>query len=423
MLRNGLARELRDVALLSAKLLTGAYPGFVYGGRLTGIPVFTGHTIRPEAFEAQLRFLARNGYRTLTADEYHAAVTGQRPAPERSVLLTFDDGWSSLWSVGLPLLRRYGAKIVVLLAAGRIQQGGLGPTMDDGEASTQHTAHSTQSVEELLRRESGPSALLTWDEVRALHESGLVDVQSHSVSHSLVFSSPRIEEFARLSLLAKLSMMQMPEWAGADATVRPGRPIYAAAPRMGERRRFIEDPAVREACERHAAERGGEAFFRRPGWRAELLGVAQRAGASSGRGRYETDEERAAAIWHELAESKRIIEAYLPGKTVRHFAFPWDRSCALALELAAKAGYAMTFVEQVRGRQMAVRPGTPAQAARLGIDWLMTLPGEGRWSLAQPLAAKFGRQLRAGRKQDSQNSKFEVRSSKSVPDGAAEPVR
>jgi len=89
-------------------LLLGRYPDFVTGGPLArgDIPVFVFHSVEPESFGRKLRYLAENGYSTLSADEYFRALMGAGPVPERAVLLTFDDGRSSVWGVGAPLLSR-----------------------------------------------------------------------------------------------------------------------------------------------------------------------------------------------------------------------------------------------------------------------------------------------------------------------------
>src|SRR5688500_1473809 len=98
-------------------LLLGRYPPFVTGGPLPQghIPVFVFHSLEPHRFARQLTHLADNGYVTLSADEYAQNLLGGRPAPARAVVLTFDDGRGSLWSVGYPLLRRFGMRGIVFL--------------------------------------------------------------------------------------------------------------------------------------------------------------------------------------------------------------------------------------------------------------------------------------------------------------------
>ena len=61
-----------------------------------GIQIFTFHSVESVRLERQLRFLAENDYQPLTGDEVYECISGSRPIPQRSVCLTFDDGWESV---------------------------------------------------------------------------------------------------------------------------------------------------------------------------------------------------------------------------------------------------------------------------------------------------------------------------------------
>ncbi len=77
------------------RLLRTRYPPFLLGLPRWSpqAPVFVYHEVEAAAFEADLRFLTENGYRTLGADEFVAC--GGRAA--RAVLLTFDDARRNFW--------------------------------------------------------------------------------------------------------------------------------------------------------------------------------------------------------------------------------------------------------------------------------------------------------------------------------------
>ena len=346
----------------------------MYGGALRRTPVFCLHGVEPQLFEAQLRFLTANNYHTLTTEDLEELMSGSLDSERKSVMLTFDDGWGSLWSVGLPLLKKYGVKVVVFLAAGRIRSGGLGPDLD-------------------LRRDSSEHPFLTWEEIGEMHETGLVDFQSHTLTHNRVFCSPRIVDFAHPSLMHECDLLQVPEWnTDGAASPRLGRPVYASSPRTGECRRYLEDPGLRQACEKYVADLGGTGFFRRPRWRRGLAGLAcGYRENSTAPDRYETDEERRLALWREMHESKRLIEQHLPGKTVRHVAYPWHCYSKLAVELSSEAGYLTNFVGKLSRRYDGVQRGTPALVARVGEDFLFRLPGKERVPLLRVLLGKLAR--------------------------------
>ena len=94
--------------------------------------MFVFHGAEPEDFGRKVAHLAGNGYQTLSIDEYMAVIRKDRPAPRQAVLLTFDDGRSSVWSVAAPLLRRHGMRATVFLVPGRMRSRPVpGPTLDD----------------------------------------------------------------------------------------------------------------------------------------------------------------------------------------------------------------------------------------------------------------------------------------------------
>jgi peptidoglycan/xylan/chitin deacetylase (PgdA/CDA1 family) len=65
-------------------------------------------TVTPANFEAQLQYLAQAGYQTITLTELHHHLVEGRPIPERSIVLTFDDGYRDAYTVAFPLLQQYG---------------------------------------------------------------------------------------------------------------------------------------------------------------------------------------------------------------------------------------------------------------------------------------------------------------------------
>ncbi len=104
----------------------------------------------PEKFAAQLAFLkARNANVMRLEDAVRLAKEG-KPLPPRAVALGFDDGFKSCYTRVFPLLKKYNWPATLYIYPDWISSGGDS---------------------------------LTWDEVRAMQKSGLVDVQSHSMGH------------------------------------------------------------------------------------------------------------------------------------------------------------------------------------------------------------------------------------------------
>jgi hypothetical protein len=75
----------------------------------------------PAEFARQLAILRRYGYHSVSLGQLRALATGGRAGlPGRPVVLTFDDGLSTDWTVVDPILRRYGFSAVVLINPGNV---------------------------------------------------------------------------------------------------------------------------------------------------------------------------------------------------------------------------------------------------------------------------------------------------------------
>lgn len=362
-------------------LLLGRYPDFVTGGSLPHgqVPVFVFHSIEPEPFARKLRHLADNGYVTLSVEEYFQVLMNARPAPERAVLLTLDDGRASVYSVAYPLLQRHGMKAVVFLVPSRIGNQPARPLAADWRALTPPPPNE---------------GFLSWEEVRVLSASGHFDFQSHSLSHARVHTGPSVAGFMTPELQTGYAALDAPRIHQDGRDLEPqevalGTPLLRSEPRLSEALRFYEDPAIREACVELVAREGGPGFFLRGGWRKRLRRLLD------GRplpGRYETPEEREAAIRRELLESRRAIEEHT-GKPVVHVCYPWHVAGPTTLRVARETGYRTAFCGKLPGVPISLPGGDPFGIARIGEDWLLSLPGRDRSGVTEILREKWSRRL------------------------------
>ena len=385
----GLGRSAREAWEVPRDLLLGRYPAFVTGGELERgeIPVFVFHGAEPESFARKLEHLATNGYRTLSLDEYVGVLKGTAAPPERAVLLTFDDGRGSVWSVAAPLLKRHGMRAVVFLVPGRVPSRPPGPDTDD-------VAAGRASAADVLQREQREGALLSWEEIDALARSGRFEFQSHTLLHARIHTEPVLAGFVTPWTQAGYDAFDQPLVRDGDRDllgreVPLGTPLFRSAPRTSDALRFFEDPERRKAPVAAVAEAGGASFFDRPGWEAKLRAVV---GGTPVRGRVETRQEQLAAIRHELVEARRLIERRT-GRPAVHLCYPWHVAGEAARQLAAEAGYETAFCGKVKGVPV-TRPGGDLRAiARLGEDYVELLPGKGRGTVTAVLRRKWSRRF------------------------------
>jgi peptidoglycan/xylan/chitin deacetylase (PgdA/CDA1 family) len=103
-------------------LVTRALPILMYH-RIAheGPPALATWRAHPELFEAQLDWLRRNGFRSISLSRWRQVCErGTGEVPGRAVCLTFDDGYEDFATTAWPLLRAYGFFATVFLVAERL---------------------------------------------------------------------------------------------------------------------------------------------------------------------------------------------------------------------------------------------------------------------------------------------------------------
>ena len=371
------------------------YPEFVFekNPRISKneIPVFTLHSVEPYQFEEQLDFLSRNHYQTLNADTFYECLKGNQPVPENAIVLTFDDGWESVWAVAYPLLKKYRFCAVCFLIPGLIRESDCySPNLEDfwsGKAT----------LEEITRRVRGTEFLCSWKEIQKMDEAGTIDFQSHSMYHSLIFTTSIIEDFIHPGFDFHSMNLNVPVFRenGTENIFRIaqfGMPVYTSEPRMSGKRRYYDDIGLRMECIKYVKENGDIDYFKNRNWRRKLFSMVSEYRIKYGHVmRFESEEEQRENIFTDLSESKRMIEKLIRGKTVNHLCYPWWSGSDLAVEMSQKSGYLTNFWGIDKERRTTNRVGDdPYRVCRfLGDDYIFRLPGEGRKSLRKILEEKL----------------------------------
>jgi peptidoglycan/xylan/chitin deacetylase (PgdA/CDA1 family) len=131
----------------------------VYANGYLTIPILCYHrfgarasqlAVTPAAFEAQMDYLAHNGYHVLPLSRMLGFLERGEPVPRKSVVLTIDDGYRSTYEVAFPILRKYGFPATVFLYSDFV----------------------------------GAPDALTWPQMKEMEASGLVNIQPHSKTHA-----------------------------------------------------------------------------------------------------------------------------------------------------------------------------------------------------------------------------------------------
>lgn len=121
----------------------------------------------------QFEWLRENGYHIVSLDAILAARNGGQKLPPNALLLTFDDGYRSMYTRVFPLLKLFNYPAIVSLVGEYMED-----TKDGRVLCGDHWVPREQIV--------------TWPQVREMAASGLVEVASHSYNlHKGITSNPQ----------------------------------------------------------------------------------------------------------------------------------------------------------------------------------------------------------------------------------------
>jgi peptidoglycan/xylan/chitin deacetylase (PgdA/CDA1 family) len=127
--------------------------------------------------EQHIRALKQAGYTFVRLQDVMDYRAGIKPAPSKPVVLTFDDGYEDLLTKVLPVISKSDLRVPIT----SFMNPGL-----MGQTNTWDQGIDFQK-EPAVRH-------LTWAQARTLHNSGLVDFQSHTMTHINLLTEPHLRE-------------------------------------------------------------------------------------------------------------------------------------------------------------------------------------------------------------------------------------
>lgn len=282
--------------------------------------------VSPEIFESHLEYLKRKKYKTLTIDDY---VTGNFNKKEKNIMLTFDDGYFDNYKYVYPLLKKYNMKATIFLNTFYIKNE---KRIEDTEITTNDEANYIALYDYVVNKSDGSTwQYMTWEEIKEMSESGLVDFQGHSHKHMPVFSDIKLKDIYKESTCD-----------ASDIYLYGGKPEegYPVFSKRGE-------------CSM-AGYRIIPEYF--PLFMDKYLNSEDKSlehmqnfvDSNIGVYIFEEDEKEAFdRIYQEGKLNKDIIEEKLK-KEVHTFCWPWGHRSNYAISVLEKAGYA-NFVTTVKG--------------------------------------------------------------------------
>jgi hypothetical protein len=163
------------------------------------IPVVYFHSIAPQKdpkwvrnfltlelhyFESFLKYLKKHQWEAIFLNEYHQIRNSGIKPTAKLCCLTFDDGFLDNYIYAFPLLKKYGFKGTVFVNPEFVDlKRSVAKTLEDVWANNA----TFDTIDQ--------GGYLTWDELRLMQQSGVIDVQSHTLTHTKHFISDEIVTF------------------------------------------------------------------------------------------------------------------------------------------------------------------------------------------------------------------------------------
>lgn len=141
--------------------LTVAFPNLTTAAESINIPVLCYHNLSPtvvgsmnmtpQKFESEIKWLKDNGFNIIPLTEAIEYLEGKRASlPTKPVVVSADDGWKSVYTYMLPIIKKYNIPVTLFIYPQTISTG---------------------------------KNALTWEQLNELKQTGLFTIQSHTYSH------------------------------------------------------------------------------------------------------------------------------------------------------------------------------------------------------------------------------------------------
>jgi len=116
-------------------------------------------TVEVSEFEEHIKTLAENGYNSISLEELRAYIEDGKKLPENPYIITIDDGYDSNYYYAFPILKKYNTKATIFV--------------------------TVSMISDVPGRRWNKNSLvwMTWDQLKEMELSGLVEIQNHGYIH------------------------------------------------------------------------------------------------------------------------------------------------------------------------------------------------------------------------------------------------
>ena len=317
-------------------------------------------TLPMEQFEDQLDYLKSNEFRAVFFDEWLAFRKGVKPVSGKEICIAFDDGLLDNWVYAYPVAKKYGMRFTLFVSPECVDPRDIiRPTLED----VWQGRYRMSELDGL--------GYLSWPELQRMQASGVVDIQSHTMTHAKYTVSSKITGFyyggfKGLHPILNAHPELRPNYMndpGFEQRLPLGAPLFEEKSAVIARKHTI-NPAFWADAAAVAAQFDLTAPEHRAPYEAEVRNLQQRYDRSNTLvAAVETEADYEARLAYEIVDSKAILEAKL-GKPVQFLCWPHGDNTPEAHALAKATGYLATTAGKL------VREASQVdRIPRIGTSW------------------------------------------------------
>jgi peptidoglycan/xylan/chitin deacetylase (PgdA/CDA1 family) len=127
------------------------------------LPIIMYHSVNPSAergnmlvvsdktFLRQMRFLKEHHYNVVPLETVYDLIKNKKKIPMRTIAITFDDGYKDNYTYAFPILKKYNFPATIFVIVNEVER-------PEGDR-------------------------LSWGQMRAMQDSGIITIGSHTLSH------------------------------------------------------------------------------------------------------------------------------------------------------------------------------------------------------------------------------------------------
>lgn len=306
-------------------------------------------------FENFCSYLKTRKFRTISLDEWYFFQNNKKSIIGNEVVLTFDDGYLDNWVFAFPILKKYGLRATIF----------INPEFIDPSLGLRPTFLAKQSID-IIKSKEHKLGFLNWDEIKALDESRVMDIQSHSMSHNFYFHTNKIIDiYEGQKKYDWIPWFTHPErkpfYLTEDQTTYTpvGYPIFEFTRALKVRRYFPDQGFIDQCINSFKLKEKNQTANQA----TKYLKIFP--------GRFETDQEMEDRYTYELFKSKSILEERL-NKKIDFLCWPGGGYNELSINLSQAAGYKASTIASADIESVGDNLGEYKRIQRFGMGSFMT---------------------------------------------------